>query len=169
MNNAKCKIAGIGVKNGVKMAFCVTKCIDLTDDIIKILSIFFSYNKKLEQEKSFLKHIVKIQNILKLWKLKNVTIEGRIVVFKSLAISKIIHLEVVTELPTLTINYLTKIQIEFVWKWENLKIKNSTLCNDYENDGQKSLDIFSKVVSLQCSWIKRLFDNNFHQWKVIPL
>ena len=166
MNNAKCKIAGIGVKNGVKMALCVTKCIDLTDDIIKILSIFFSYNKKLEQEKSFLKHIVKIQNILKLWKLKNVTIEGRIVVFKSLAISKIIHLEVVTELPTLTINYLTKIQIEFVWKWENLKIKNSTLCNDYENDGLKSLDIFSKVVSLQCSWIKRLFDNNFHQWKL---
>ena len=113
--------------------------------------------------------VVKIQNILKLWKLKNVTTEGRIVAFKSLAISKIIHLDVVTELPTLTINYLTKIQIEFVWKWENLKIKNSTLCNDYENDGLKSLDIFSKVVSLQCSWIKRLFDNNFHQWKVIPL
>ena len=28
---------------------------------------------------------------------------------------------------------------------------------------------FSKVVSLQCSWIKRLLDNNFHQWKLIPL
>ena len=22
---------------------------------------------------------------------------------------------------------------------------------------------------MQCSWIKRLFDNSFHQWKVIPL
>ena len=30
-------------------------------------------------------------------------------------------------------------------------------------------DIFSKVVSLQCSWIIRLFDNNFHQRKLIPL
>ena len=28
------------------------------------------------------------------------------------------------------------------------------------------VDTFSKVVSLQCSWIKRLFDNNFHQWKL---
>ena len=27
----------------------------------------------------------------------------------------------------------------------------------------------SKIVSLQCFWIKRLLDNNFHQWKVIPL
>ena len=52
---------------------------------------------------------------------------------------------------------------------KNLKIKNSTLCNDYEYGGLKNVDIFSKVVSLQCSWIKRLFDNNFHQWKLVPL
>ena len=68
------------------MALCRMECIDLTDDVIKILGIYFSCNKKLEQEKNFLNHIVKIQNILKLWKLRNLTIEGRIVVFKSLAI-----------------------------------------------------------------------------------
>ena len=27
---------------------------------------------------------------------------------------------------------------------------------------------FFKVLS-HCSWIKRLFDNNLHQWKVIPI
>ena len=26
-----------------------------------------------------------------------------------------------------------------------------------------------QATSLQCSWIKRLFDNNFHQWNLIPL
>ena len=50
------------------------ECIDLTDYVIKILRIYFSYNKKLEQEKNLLNHIVKIQNILKLWKLRNLTI-----------------------------------------------------------------------------------------------
>ena len=50
------------------MALCGMKYIDLTDDI-KILGIYFSYNKKLEQQKNFLNRIVKIQNILKLWKL----------------------------------------------------------------------------------------------------
>ena len=64
---------------------------------------------------------------------------------------------------------LTKIQMEFIWKGKNSKIKNSALCNDYENGGLKNVDIFSKVVSLQCSGIKRLFDSNFHQWKLIPL
>ena len=59
--------------------------------------------------------------------------------------------------------------MEFIWKGKNPKIKNSTLCNDYEYGGLKNVDIFSKVVSLQCTWIKRLFDNNFHQWKLIPV
>ena len=64
-NNAKCETASISVKKGVKMALCVMDCIDLKDDVIKILGIDFSYNKKLEQEKKFLNHIVEIQNILK--------------------------------------------------------------------------------------------------------
>ena len=69
--------------------------------------------------------------------------EGRIVVFKSLAISKLIQLALVTDIPTSTINFLTKIQMELIWKWKNPKIKNSTLCNDYENGGLKNVDIFS--------------------------
>ena len=110
-------------------------------------------------------HIVETQNILKLWKLRSLTIEGRIVVFKSLAISKLIHLALVTEIPTSAINMLTKIQMEFIWKGKNPKIKISTLCNDYENGGLKNIDIFLKVGSLQCSQIKILFSNinNFHQ------
>ena len=27
----------------------------------------------------------------------------------------------------------------------------------------------AKVNSLQSSWIKRLFDKNFHDWKILPL
>ena len=84
-------------------------CIDLKIGLIKILGIYFYYNKKLEQEKNFCNHIVKIQNILKLWKLRNLSIEGRIVVFKSLAILKLTHLSLVTEIPTSIINLLTKI------------------------------------------------------------
>ena len=33
----------------------------------------------------------------------------------------------------------------------------------------KNVDISLKVVSLYCCWVKRLYDENFYQWKVIPL
>ena len=34
------------------MAFCGMECIDVTDDVMKILGIYFSYNQKIEQEKN---------------------------------------------------------------------------------------------------------------------
>ena len=143
--NAKCEIASIGVKKRVKMALCGMDCTDLTKDVIKILGVYFSFNKKLEQEKNLLNRIVKI---VKLWKLRNLTIEGRIFVFKSLAVSTLILLALVTEIPTTTLNLLTKIQMEFLWRGEIPKIKNSTLCNDYEYDRLKKVDTFSKSCKL---------------------
>ena len=53
------------------MALCRMECIDLTEDAIKIVGIFFSYNKKLEQKENFLSNFVEFKNILKLWKLRH--------------------------------------------------------------------------------------------------
>ena len=87
-------------------------------------------------------HIIKIQSNSTLRKLRNLTIEGRIAVFKSLAILKLIRLVLISEIPTSSVNLLTKIQMEFIWKGKNLKTKSSTLCNDHKNGGLKNLDIF---------------------------
>ena len=40
--------------------------------------------------------------------------------------------------------------------------------NKYENGGLKNVNILSKVISLQCSWMKRLHDHSSHPWKIIP-
>ena len=42
------------------------------------------------------------------------------------------------------------------------------MINSYENGGLKCVDIKSKIAALQLSWIKRLFDENDHPWKLIP-
>ena len=57
---------------------------------MKILGTDFSYNKNFEQNKNFCEHIVKIGNILKLSNMRLLTLGGRITVFKSLAVSKIL-------------------------------------------------------------------------------
>ena len=35
---------------------------------------------------------------------------------------------------------------------KNLKIKHSTISSSYEDGGLKDVDVFAKVISLQCSW-----------------
>ena len=140
----------------------------LNQKTIKVLGIHLSYNKKLETEEKFIRHVWKIEKVLKLWRMWNLTLEGKITIFKTLAISKIIHLSLVTNVPTQIINELNKIQKEFSWNGSNPKIKHSTLCNKHENGGLKNVDILSKVINLQCFWIKRLYDNSSNPWKIRP-
>ena len=75
----------------------------------------------------------------------------------------------VTNVPSSSIDLLKNIQKAFLWSGKKPKIKHETLCNECDNGGLKCVDIISKVVSSQCSWMRRLYDNNFHQWKIIPL
>ena len=40
---------------------------------------------------------------------------------------------------------------------------------NYKNGRLKNVNTAAKKNSLQSSWIKRLFDGNFHDWKILPL
>ena len=162
-NKSKCETAGIGLLKGVNVALCGMECVDLKVDLkkdtFKILGIHYSYNQALENDQNFTNHIIKIENVLKLWRSRSLNLEGKITVFKCLALSKIIHLALVKPI---------KIQKNFIWSNSKPKIKNLTLSSSYQDGGLKSVNIKAKIISLQCSWIKRLFDNNTHNWKIIP-
>ena len=56
-----------------------------------------------------------------------------------------------------------------MWDNKKVKIKQSTRRSDYKDGGLKSVDIVHKIASLKCSWVKRLYTENFHEWKIIPL
>ena len=50
-NKTKCEIAGISVLNGVQVALCRMKCVNLNNETVTILGVHFSYNKNLEHDK----------------------------------------------------------------------------------------------------------------------
>ena len=153
-NLSKCEIAGIGVLKGVKVAVCGMQYVDLVLDTIKILGTHFSYNEKLKEERNFCLIIANIQHVLKLWKLQNLILEGKILIFKTLALSKIIFQAFATPILIYVVTELEKIQKSFLWENSTSKIKHDTLCNDYKDGGLKNVDIRKKIISLQCSWVK---------------
>ena len=94
--------------------------------------------------------------------------EVKIVVFKTLAISKLVYLVLLTVIP----NHITdkaKIKKSFIWHNSSSKIKHEKLRVEFRARGLKSVDICFKFVCLQCSWVKKLCDNFFHEFKIIPL
>ena len=168
LNTSKCELCGIGVLKGVKTALCNVKNIDLTNDSIRVLGVHYSYDKNICRDKNFISTIMKIENVLKMWNMRRLTLYGKIVIFKTLAISKIIYIAHMSSVPTNIIEHLSKIHKDFIWGGKKPKIKHSTLIGNYEDGGLRDIDIYSKIKALQLSWIKRLHDKNFHPWKIIP-
>ena len=101
--------------------------------------------------------------------MRNLTLEGKIIIFNTIAISKIAFQSFIATAPKHIINELEKILKAFLWKNSTSKIKHETLCNDFKAEGLKNVDIPNKIIVAQCSWKRRLYDNSFHEWKLIPL
>ena len=66
-NLTKSEIAGIRALKRVQVAVCGMRCIDLCNEVIKILGTYFSYNSRVKEECNFLKIISNVQSGLNLW------------------------------------------------------------------------------------------------------
>ena len=162
-NKSKWEIAGSGALKAVKLALCGMECVDLMFNAIKILGVYYSYEKNLENQEKIINLVLKVEKLLTLWRMQNLSIAGKITAFK------IVHLALVKVIPNLIIVELEKINKHFIWKNGNPRIKQDTLCKDYENGGLKNVNITFKIISLQYSWVKRLYGSSTIDWKLIPL
>ena len=86
---------------------------------LRCILLLQSENKR---RKNFYNIISNTQGVLNLWRIGNLTLEGRIVVFKTLAIAKIVFLALLTKIPNQVVRELEKIQKSFLWKDSTLKI-----------------------------------------------
>ena len=109
--------------------------------------------------------ISNIQSILKIPWMRNLTSEGKVIVFKTLALSKIYF---VHQLNQSIIEEIEIMEKKFLWNHSAPKIKHSTQCDSFATGGLRNICINTKIVSLQCLWIKPLYGNSFHEWKLIP-
>ena len=55
-----------------------------------------------------------------------------------------------------------------MWGDSSPKIKHETIRMNFQAGGLENLEVRFKFVSLQCSWIRKLYDGWVHEWKIIP-
>ena len=167
-NFSKCEIAGLCSLKGVLEAVCGLKSINLTTDTIKIFAVHFSHNGTLKVQNNFLDTVKSIQQAFPFWNSRMLSLEGRMIIFKTLSISKIVYLTFLTVIPISLIEELQKILKTFIWHSSRPQISHKSLYNNFENGRLKNVAVSSKIISLQCSWLRKLCDENFHEWKIIP-
>ena len=70
-------------------------------------------------------------------------------VFKTLAISKIVYLALRPNVPKVFVEEIQKYK-KILWQNSRPKIKHKTLSNTFETGDLENVDINLKVISLQC-------------------
>ena len=142
------------------MAFCGCKIVNLNVSTIKILGVHFSYNEQLAKNMNFVEAVNQVEELLGVWSQRTLTLSGRIVSFKTLALSKILFVASMVVFPERILNKLESIRKKMYLEGEKA---------DYTNEGQKDVDISAKIKALQLVWVRRLFEENFHPLKLVPL
>ena len=130
--------------------------------------MFNSYNCSLAEKYNFLNQITSVKERLHTWGHRDLTLAGRILIFKSMALSNTVYKSTMVSPRKQFIDLLSSIKQNFIWNGHRPKIKHSTLVGEYAEGGYKDVDIQSQLESLKIMWIRRFLEDNFHAWKSIP-
>ncbi len=110
--------------------------------------------------------------MLERWKERNLTLFGKIVILKTLAISQIVYNLSLLEIRPETIKHINKSMFSFLWHSRD-RIKRNVLIGEYENGGLKMIDIECKIKSPPLSHHSPaitpqpfLFQNHIRIWEI---
>ena len=130
--------------------------------------MFNSYNCSLAEKHNFLNQITSVKERLHTWGHRGLTLAGRILIFKSMALSKTVYTATMVRPSKKFVDLLSSIKQNIIWNGHRPKIKHSTPVRGYAEGEYKDVDIQSQLESLEIIWIRRFLDDNFHAWKLIP-
>ena len=142
----------------------------LSDKLIKILGIYFTYDKVKRKEYNFDLILKEIKRTLICWRWRNLTLFGRIQIVKTFIIPKVMHRASLIQIDKGTIKEANTLIYNFIRNGKD-KIKRLALINDYENGGLKAPHLESVIQAHRIRCIEkflRINDENHSIWKTIP-
>ena len=132
---------------------------------VKFLGIFITYDVQLLVEKNFKQRLKKVKNTINSWKIRGLSIYGKVNIIKSILFPKMIYPSSILCTPVEIIKEFQALIFNFLWNGKDKVIRLSTYA-PYEFGGLKMIDYESMIKALRLSWLKRIFDKNCNGfWK----
>ena len=124
----------------------------------KFTLLGLDFDNKLEQmDQNYFEKIKDINKLLQGWLYRHLSPYGKIVVIKSLALSKLSHIAlVVPSLAKKDMKTLEQTLFSFLWSNKNAKVAKSDSLKPLKRGGLGMVDIANFWKSLKCTWVRRL-------------
>ena len=135
---------------------------------IKALGVYFAYDSNEAEEKNWKDRLNSIKKILHTWNQRDLSLQGRILVIKTLALLKLVYLITSISIPEKIIKEINKELFSFLWKYRRDKIARRVQINSLENGGLNMIDLKSYCVAMKAVWAYRLYNAKNETWSIIP-
>ena len=135
----------------------------------EVLGISYNSRKMGEiTENNISKKIKDMKNIISVWKIRNLTPYGKVVLIKSLLFSKITHILLSLPSPNPdTFAYLQEMINDFLWGGKPPKFRKQIMEADIKDGGLRLHNLSLFDLSLKIGWLKRYLRTTA-KWKSIP-
>ena len=164
MNREKTKVIWIGRKKYSKDKLYLPVDLDWGKSEFQLLGITFHVELSKMPELNLKNTLDKANIELTKWQSRQITPIGKIIVLKSLILSKFIHVFSILPIPNSFVKTLNLIFYKFLWNNKPDKIKRGTVCSSYAGGGLKMIDINEFIKSLKVCWIRRIICDPESQW-----
>lgn len=134
----------------------------------KCLGIYVGHDKERMNKLNWDLDIESLNNTLTMWKKRDLTLFGKILIIKSLGISKLIYTAMNTYIPEYVIGKVNKLLYNFIWKNKD-RIKCHTIINKLEEGGLNMIDIECQFQAVKATWIPRILSQSDQNWPAISL
>ena len=134
---------------------------------IKLLGVAIAENEDMMSELNIEQKLRELSATFNLWNQRNLTIEGRILLAKSIGFSKFNYIASVINISKPFIKRIESCLYKFIWKG-NDKVRRNTIIQDYKNGGLKMLDLDTAQRKQCVKWIQRFLEPNIMSpWKSV--
>ena len=167
-NVDKTKAIWIGSMAKSNLKLCKEYKLDWDQGPIKILGVTFTPEVFNIWDHNSAEILRKVENTLKNWSKRKITLLGKIAVIKSIAISKFVHLFLA--LPNLSddlVKPLNKLCFNFIWNWGPDRIKRKFIVKDISKGGLRMLQIENFIAALKITWLRRQSLQPNSTWNIL--
>ena len=139
--------------------------VKITNEPIRLLGVYISKNPREIIMKNFETKIEALLRQLHWWKARDLSLTGKILIVKSLALSKFHFISSVVRIPSEIINRVNSIMYEFIWGGRTDRVRRAIFEQDFEKGGYKMINFKDVIVSESVMWMKKYLDNVDRDWK----
>lgn len=168
INVEKTNVIWIGSKKNSNEKFCEEYNLSWNNNEYTILGVKFTKNLETITETNFITKIEEMKRVFSNWSKRILTPIGRIVVIKSLALSKINHLILsLPDPPERLIKDIQNMFYNYLWAHGPDKIKRKIIIQDYDMGGLRMTDVNLFIKSLKLTWLRRIMVNSSRYYATV--